>query len=65
MEQKIITSPSAERLSAKMKEMKEEGWIPVGSHGVVIVHSQNKFRGQDLVETVHQTEYSQTMKKEE
>ena len=64
MEQKIITSPSPDALNSKMKELITEGWKPIGSHGVVITHSQNRFRGKDIADTIHKSEYSQTMKKD-
>jgi len=63
MEQKIITARSASELNGKIKTMQEEGWEPIGGHGVVTTHVQNRYAGKQLMDSVHSTEYSQTMKK--
>jgi hypothetical protein len=64
MEQKIITSSSAYSLNSKIKEMIDEGWKPLGSHQVVLIHSQNRYAGTQHMDTRHEVEYSQTMVKE-
>jgi hypothetical protein len=64
MEQKIITSSSASGLNEKIEKMIVEGWKPLGSHQVVVIHSQNRFAGTQHRDTLHQVEYSQTMMKE-
>ena len=64
MEQKIITASSAYSLNSKIKEMIDEGWKPLGSHHVVVIHSQNRFAGTQHMDTRHEVEYSQTMVKE-
>lgn len=64
MEQKVITSSSAHGLNSKVKEMVDEGWKPLGSHQVVVVHSQNRYSGMQHMDTRHELEYSQTMVKE-
>ena len=39
-----------------------EGWEPIGSHSVVSTHSQNRYSGMQLMDTIHNSEYSITMK---
>lgn len=57
----ILHSNRVDGLTQKVKDYMEEGWTPVGSHQVVITHIQNRFRGTELVDSVYQHEYSQTM----
>ena len=64
MEYKILTSASPDSLSREVNKFISEGWKPIGSHGVVVTHSQNKFSGTTHMSTQHQTEYSQTIVKE-
>jgi hypothetical protein len=61
MEYKIIESGSPNSLSREVNELIKEGWTPVGSHQVVIRKEQNRFRGQQHVDTLNDIEYSQTM----
>lgn len=61
MEQKIITSSSASGLNEKIQKMIEEGWKPLGSHQVVVKHSQNRFAGMQHKDTINEIEYSQTI----
>jgi len=63
MEQKIITSSSASGLNSKIKELKAEGWEPIGSHQVVTTHQQARYRGNQLGDIQYSNEYSQTMRK--
>ena len=63
MEQKIITTNSPERLNSKIKEMIDEGWEPIGSHQVVTIHQQPRYRGNQLGDVQYTQEYSQTMRK--
>lgn len=65
MEVTIISSSSAEGLTSKIKANMQNGWKPMGSHQVVRSHSQNRFRGDQLVDTIHQSEYSITMVRED
>jgi hypothetical protein len=60
MEYKLITSSSPQGLTNTINLLIGEGWTPVGSHQVV-VHSQNRFSGSQHMNTTHETEYSQTM----
>ena len=64
MEQKILTSGTSEGLNQQIKEKIFEGWIPVGSHQVVTVHSQNRFSGSTHRDTLYSLEYSQTVRKD-
>lgn len=64
MEQKIITSSSSHGLNEKIEKMIGEGWKPLGSHQVVVKHSQNRFAGTQHRDTLNELEYSQTMVKE-
>jgi hypothetical protein len=61
MEYKIVSSSSPEGLSVIVTNNINEGWTPVGSHQVVVLHSQNRFSGSQHMDTKHETEYSQTM----
>lgn len=65
MEQKIISAEAPEALNSKIKSMIEEGWVPIGSHQVVIVHAQNRYSGMQHMDTRYRTEYSQTMRRNE
>jgi hypothetical protein len=64
MEQKVIIAGSAHSLNSKIREMIDEGWKPLGSHQVVVIHSQNRFAGTQHMDTRNELEYSQTMVKE-
>ena len=64
MNYKILTSSSGQGLTTKINELMTDGWKPVGSHQVVVLHSQNRFSGSQHMDTKHETEYSQSMVKE-
>ena len=61
MEYKIVSSSSPQGLTNTLNLLIGEGWEPKGSHQVVVVHSQNRFSGTTHKDTTHETEYSQTM----
>lgn len=61
---KIISAGSPSSLNKKIDEMIAEGWEPIGSHSVVIVHSQNRYAGSQHMDTIHEQEFSITMSKE-
>lgn len=61
MDYKILTSSNPQKLTENVKLLINEGWEPIGSHQVVITHSQNRFRGSQQMDTLHETEYSQTL----
>ena len=60
---KIITASSSTQLNNRINEMSADGWEPVGSHSVVVIHSQNRYAGSQHMDTINETEYSITMQK--
>jgi hypothetical protein len=58
---KVITADSASELNKKIEKYTEEGWEAIGSHNVVEIHRQNRFRGSELVDTIIKSEYSITI----
>tara|TARA_B100000927_G_C16453624_1_gene464904 strand:+ start:243 stop:473 length:231 start_codon:yes stop_codon:yes gene_type:complete len=64
MEQIILTSTNKVGLEKKIREAIGEGFVPVGSHQVVTIYSQNKFSGSQHMATQHELEYSQSMIRE-
>jgi hypothetical protein len=63
-EYKIVTSSSPEGLTSKVMKMIEEGWKPIGGHGVVETRRINRYSGSQHMDTLITVEYSQTMIKE-
>ena len=61
MKTKIITASSNIILNKMIQDMSVEGWEPIGSHSSVVVHSQNRYAGNQHMDTIHETEYSITM----
>ena len=61
MEYKIVNGGSPSELTTKVNEKIKDGWELVGSHQVVIHREQNRFSGQQHMDTLNQLEYSQTM----
>lgn len=61
MEYKVITSSSPEGLNEKVNRYINEGFVPVGSHQVVIHREQNRYSGQQHMDTIVTHEYSQTL----
>ena len=61
MDYKVITSSSPEGLTTKVSEMLSQGWEPVGSHQVLTIKEQNRYRGDQHIDTLYQLEYSQTI----
>ena len=57
----IITASSASQLNAKILKYQEEGFSTVGSHQVVVKHSQNRFAGNQHKDTINELEYSITI----
>jgi len=60
---KIIVASSSTQLNNRINEMITEGWEQIGSHSVVVVHSQNRYAGSQHMDTINETEYSVTMQK--
>lgn len=61
METIILTSHSATELNRKIKSYENEGYIVLGSHQVVVIHSQNRFAGMQHRDTINEIEYSITL----
>ena len=61
MEYKIVNGGSPNELTTKVNEKLNDGWELVGSHQVVIHREQNRFSGQQHMDTLNSLEYSQTM----
>jgi len=61
METLIIGSKSLQGLNEKIEKYHNEGYGIVGSHQVVEVHHQNRFRGTQHVDTIVEREYSITL----
>jgi hypothetical protein len=61
MEYKIVNGGSPSELTTKVNEKLNDGWELVGSHQVVIHREQNRFSGQQHMDTLNTLEYSQTM----
>jgi hypothetical protein len=61
MEYKIVNGGSPSDLTTKVNEKLNDGWELVGSHQVVIHREQNRFSGQQHMDTLNSLEYSQTM----
>ena len=61
MEIKIASASSPSGLTQQIKVLLEDGWKPMGSHSVTNVRSQNRFRGDQHMDTTHESEYSITM----
>lgn len=64
MEYKIVTATNSGTLNNQIGAMIKEGWKPKGSHKVVTTHMQNRYSGQQHMDSIYKTEYSQTMTKE-
>jgi hypothetical protein len=64
MEYIILSAHTPETLTRKVQEKINEGWKPIGGHSVVETHRQNRYRGQDHMDTLIESEYAQTMIKD-
>ena len=58
MKFKILSSGSPEELTRKVNEHITDGWKPVGNHSVVEIHRQNRYSGQQHMDTRIEVEYS-------
>lgn len=61
MEYKIIEGGSPNEITRKVNELIQEGWTPVGGHQVVVRREQNRYSGQQHMDTLNQLEYTQTL----
>lgn len=64
MEYKVVNSSSPEGLQSKVNKLIKEGFTPIGGVHVNVTHSQNRFRGQQHVDTINKLEYVQSVIKE-
>lgn len=62
-EQKIIAAGTPEALNAKIKKYQKEGWECVGGHTAIQLHAQLRYAGTQHMDTLHKTEYAQSMKR--
>lgn len=65
MRYKVIEGGSPNEITTKVNDLVRDGWKPVGGHQVVVRREQNRYSGQQHMDTLNQLEYTQTMVKEE
>ena len=65
MQYKVIYAGSPSELTDKVNLYLNEGFEVVGSHQVQVIHSQNRYRGDQHLDTKHELEYSQTIVRHE
>ena len=58
---KVVSGGSPNELSNKVNENLNEGWEIFGGHQVVILRQQNRYRGDQHLDTLNELEYTQTM----
>lgn len=61
MEYKVIYGDSPNELNQKVNTHLQDGWEIVGSHQVVIRRQQNRYRGDQMMDTLNEIEYTQTL----
>ena len=64
MQYKVVSSSNPSELSSKVSEMVNLGWQPVGGHQVITTREVNRYSGQQHMDTMYHTEYTQTMIKD-
>lgn len=64
-EYKVVYGNSPSELTGKVTESLLEGFEPIGSHQVVVRHIQNRFRGDQHIDSQYDLEYSQTLIKKD
>ena len=64
MKYKVIEGGSPNEITTKVNEMINDGWKPVGGHQVVVRREQNRYSGQQHMDTLNQLEYTQTLIRE-
>ena len=62
MKIKILTAGSPERLNSLLEDHIADGWEPIGSHSVAVIHSQNRYSGTQHMDTLHKLEYAITIR---
>ena len=60
----VITAKSPSDLTAQVNDYIDKGFQPIGSHQVVIRHSQLRYSGMQHKDTLNDLEYTQTMFKQ-
>ena len=65
MQYKVIYGGSPSELTSTTNKHIQEGWEIVGSHQVAIIHTQNRFRGDQHIDSKNELEYSQTLIKKD
>jgi hypothetical protein len=59
---KVVSGSSPFELTDKVNVLLETGeWFINGSHQVVILRQQNRYRGDQMIDTYNEIEYSQTL----
>ena len=61
MDYKILVGESPNELTRLVNDHIKEGWVISGSHQVVIRREQNRYSGQQHMDTLNQLEYTQTI----
>lgn len=61
MEYKVVYGESPSELTRLVSENLNNGWELSGSHQVVVRRQQNRYRGDQHIDTVNELEYSQTL----
>ena len=61
MEYKVVYGESPSELTRLVSENLNNGWELSGSHQVVVRRQQNRYRGDQHIDTVNDLEYSQTL----
>jgi len=61
MEYIIATSATAAELSNRVNELIKDGWKPLDSHKVSIKHQQNRYSGNQHMDTINEFEFTQTL----
>jgi hypothetical protein len=64
MEYRIIEGGSPNEITKRVNELIQDGWKPVGGHQVVVRRVQNRYSGQQHMDTLNQLEYTQTLIRE-
>ena len=54
MEYKVIYASSPSELTSKVNQYINEGFEPIGSHQVATIHAQNRYRGDQHVDTKYE-----------
>lgn len=64
-EYKVVYGSSPSDLTGKVSENLLEGFEPIGSHQVSVIRIQNRFRGDQHMDSIYELEYSQTLIKKD